>query len=45
MQLAGAYDNVWPGRRNEVPSNVSWIINEGTLAPVIDVNCLDKGAL
>ena len=31
MQLAGAYDNVWPGRRNEVPSNVSWIINEGTL--------------
>ena len=48
MQLAGAYDNVWPGRRNEVPSNVSWIINEGALAPVIDVisnikNCSPAG--
>lgn len=29
--------NVWPGRRNEIPDDISWIVNEGQLAPRIDV--------
>ena len=46
MQLAGVFeyghptaasDGVWPGRRNEVPPNASWIINECSLAPVLDL--------
>ena len=30
-------DGAWPGRRREVPSSVSWILNEGKLVAEIDV--------
>ncbi|CAM9864950.1 unnamed protein product, partial [Laminaria digitata] len=27
----------WPGLLDEVPSDISWMVNEGRLAPVVDV--------
>ena len=33
--VAGA--NVWPGRRNEIPADISWVVNEGQMAPRVDV--------
>jgi WD40 repeat protein len=33
----GSQAVVWPNRNDEVPRDVSWIMNEGTLRPVLDV--------
>lgn len=35
-------DGAWPGRRDAVPQQVSWIVNEGTLTPVMDVVSVKK---